>query len=112
MDFNTPNVYIFYVGAVQEQEETTFPSQTSVTTPTPNTENPYSTSRNSKLTAFAWKSKIDLQYLQHIQGLCFKPMEKLGYNLIKDQMERDDQEFQVLNKSAMDIMQLDFNSRS
>ena len=112
MDSNTLTVYFFSVGAVQEKEETTLPSQTSATTPTPNTENPYSTSRNSKLTAFAWKSKIDLQYLQHIQGLCFKPMEKLGYNLIKDQTERDDQEFQVLNKSAMDIMQLDFNSRS
>jgi hypothetical protein len=101
----------FYSCPGAKQEETTMPSQSSATTPPPNTENPYSTSRNSKLTAFAWKSKIDFQYLQHIQSLCYKPMEKLGYNLIKEQKERDDLEFQVLSKSARDISQIDFNSQ-
>jgi hypothetical protein len=54
----------------------------SVTTVEPITEDPYSTSRNSKATAFAWKSKIDFDYMKNIQENCKEPMLKLGYNLI------------------------------
>ncbi len=92
-------------------ETDTEPSPTDATT-TPSatsTENPYSTSRDSRQTAFAWKSKIDFSYLQHIQDLCYKPMEKLGYNPIGNLTERDDPDFRVLVKSAEDVSMLKLN---
>jgi len=36
-------------------------------TMTTTTPNPYSTNRNSKQTAMAWKAKIDFDYLQRVQ---------------------------------------------
>ena len=56
----------------------------------------------------AWKSKIDFEYLQRVQSACYKPMEKLGYRLISSQQERDDPDFDVLEKSAQEISLLNF----
>ena len=56
----------------------------------------------------AWKSKIDFEYLQRVQSACYKPMEKLGYRLISSQQERDDPDFDVLEKSAQEISLLSF----
>jgi hypothetical protein len=36
-------------------------------------------------------------------------MQKLGYNLIRDQEERDNPDFPVLGKTAEDISELNFN---
>ena len=108
--FNKILLIIFCPGTNKgESSDTTHPASEVTTTPGPNTENPYSTSRNSKLTTFAWKSKIDLQYLLRVQDLCYKPMQKLGYNLIRDQEERDNPDFSVLGKSAQEISELNFN---
>jgi hypothetical protein len=81
------------------------------TTVAPNTENPYSTSRNSRATAFAWKSKIDFEYLQHVQRHCAAPMQKLGYRLIGSRQERDDPDFQILEKTPGDISEFKLESR-
>jgi hypothetical protein len=103
-------LYIIFAGTKKDEStDTTHPGSEVTTTPGPNTENPYSTSRNSKLTTFAWKSKIDLQYLFRIQDLCYKPMQKLGYNLIQDQVERDNPDFQVLGKTAQEISEISFD---
>ena len=79
---------------------------------TTTTPNPYSTNRNSKQTATAWKSKIDFKYLQRVQSACFKPMEKLGYRLINSQDERDDPDFDVLEKSGQEVSLLNLDRES
>ena len=65
--------------------------------------NPYGTYRNSKTTAFAWKAKMDINYIHKIQDSCHDPMKKLGYNFIKSPAERDNPDFDIVIKTKEDV---------
>ena len=55
-------------------------------------ENPYSTTRNSKVTVFAWRQKIKPSEVEEIQSVCRKAMESLGYEAfsnIEDELKDD-----------------------
>lgn len=66
-------------------------------------DNPYSTLRNSKATAFKWRQTMDMSFMQRIQAVCAEPMNDLGYNLIHSPEERDDTEFPVIGKNPQEI---------
>ncbi len=53
--------------------------------------------------AFAWKSKIDLNYALHLQSLCGPAMSELGYASIGSQAERDSDHFQVMTKTRAQV---------
>ena len=64
----------------------------------------YSTSRNSKATAFNWKKIMKSENIQNVQRVCEKPMQMLGYNLMQNIPEnryRDD--FPLIVKSSKQI---------
>lgn len=65
--------------------------------------NPYSTYRESKHTAFAWKSKLKLDYMQDLQGFCQKPMAILGYNLVVSKRDKFNKDFPVVIKTKCDL---------
>eukprot|EP00095_Tigriopus_kingsejongensis_P001704 maker-scaffold802_size95064-snap-gene-0.15 protein:Tk01704 transcript:maker-scaffold802_size95064-snap-gene-0.15-mRNA-1 annotation:"carbohydrate sulfotransferase 1" len=65
--------------------------------------NPYGTHRDSKSTAFAWRSKMDIGYIKHIQNFCEAPMKTMGYNLIQNVEERDNPDFPILVKTAEEL---------
>jgi hypothetical protein len=76
--------------------------------------NPYSTVRNSKATAFAWKSKLDFESLQHIQSHCTEPMQRLGYRQIGSLQDWEDPDFQILDGTPKDLsdIRLDPNNEN
>ncbi len=78
-------------------------SLTNAPSPPAGYQHPYGTHRDSRQTVFAWKSKIDFSDLQNIQTNCYKPMEKLGYNLIGNLADTDNPNFKILVKSAEEI---------
>ena len=45
--------------------------------------NPYSTFRDTKAAAFAWKGKQSMEEVLKIQSKCKKAMKLWGYNMIK-----------------------------
>ena len=64
----------------------------------------YSTSRNSKATAFNWKKTLKSENIQNIQTVCKKPMQMMGYNLmhnIPDNRYWDD--FPLIVKTSKQI---------
>ena len=64
----------------------------------------YSTSRNSKPTAFNWKKTMKSEDIQNIQRVCKKPMQLLGYNLIHNIPEnRYSDDFPLIVKSSKQI---------
>ena len=65
--------------------------------------NPYGTFRESKHTAFAWKSKMKFDYVQEIQNVCQEPMKTLGYNLMRDKVDKYDNEFPIIVKTKCDV---------
>ncbi|XP_059093759.1 carbohydrate sulfotransferase 1-like [Tigriopus californicus] len=65
--------------------------------------NPYGTYRDSKTTAFAWRKKMDINYIHHIQTNCKAPMDKAGYHLIETSEQRDDPDFPVISKTAEEV---------
>ena len=65
--------------------------------------NPYGTFRVSKTTAFAWREKVDINYIQRIQSECAAPMRTLGYNDVRNATERDNFEFPVVGKTADEV---------
>ena len=72
----------------------------------PKAQDLYSTTRNSRQTVFAWRSKINSSELQNIQRHCQKPMEKLGYSMIENLTEKDNPNFTILVKSAEEIFKM------
>ena len=66
---------------------------------------PYSTSRNSKVTAFLWKKKMKSKDILKVQKVCKKPMRMLGYNPMTDIIgSRDDDDFPIIVKSSQEIL--------
>ena len=65
--------------------------------------NPYGTYRNSKTTAFAWKDKMDINYIYKIQDSCHSSMQKLGYNFIKKPEQREDPDFDLVVKTKDEV---------
>jgi len=61
--------------------------------------NPYGFYRDSAATAFAWRNKMDSNYVQRLQGLCAEPMKRLGYTIFNSKKELDD----VDNLSALSL---------
>ena len=68
--------------------------------------NPYGKYRDSKVTAVAWRKKMDMSYIQRIQGLCSSPMRALGYNSLANTKERDDDAFPVVVKDRHEVWPL------
>lgn len=64
---------------------------------------PYGTIRDSKTTAFAWRTKMDINYINRIQKFCDVPMTKAGYRLIDNVEQRDDPDFHVISKTAEEV---------
>lgn len=67
------------------------------------TVNPYGTFRVSKTTAFAWREKVDINYIHRIQTECEVPMRTLGYNNVHNTTERDNFEFPVVVKTDEEV---------
>ena len=64
----------------------------------------YSTSRNSKVTAFLWKKKMKSKDILKVQRVCKKPMRMLGYNPITNFVGyRDDDDFPLIVKSSEEL---------
>ena len=64
----------------------------------------YSTSRNSKETAFNWKTTMKSEDIEKVQTVCKEPMQMLGYNLmhnISDNRYWDD--FPLIVRSTKQI---------
>ena len=59
---------------------------------------PHSTYRDSKSTAFAWRSKMDWTYIKHIQEQCKEPMDILGYRHMDHPDDRTDESFEIVIK--------------
>jgi len=65
---------------------------------------PYSTSRNSKATAFLWKKKMKNKDILKVQRVCKKPMRMLGYNPMTNIVgNKDDDDFPLIVKSSEEL---------
>ena len=79
------------------------------TTPkSPNSKHPmseaYSTSKNSKATAFKWKKKMKSKDILKVQRVCKKPMRMLGYNPMPNIVEnRNDDNFPLIVKTSKEL---------
>ena len=68
---------------------------------------PYSTSRDSKATAFKWKKKMKSKDILKVQRACKKPMRILGYNPMTNIVgNRDDEDFPLIVKSSEELWSL------
>ena len=66
--------------------------------------NAYSTSRNSKATAFKWKKKMKSKDILKVQRVCKKPMRMLGYNPMPNIIEnKNDDNFPLIVKTAEEL---------
>ena len=72
--------------------------------------NPYSKYRDSKVTAVAWRGKMDMSYIERIQKLCAAPMRALGYNPLAGVRERDDDAVPLVVKDRHEVWPLDRGS--
>ena len=69
---------------------------------------PYSTSRNSKVTAFLWKKKMKSKDILKVQKVCKKPMKMLGYNPMTNiNVNRENEDFPLIVKSSQEIWSTD-----
>lgn len=59
--------------------------------------NPYSTSRNSTATAFAWREKLSFDNIRNIQSACREPMKRLGYTFYENEDEISSSNLPLLN---------------
>ena len=65
---------------------------------------PYTTSRNSKVTAFLWKKKMKTKDILKVQRVCRKPMRMLGYNPMTNIVgNREDDDFPLIVKSSQEL---------
>ena len=51
---------------------------------TKNSKDAFSTSKNSKKTAFHWREEIDFENVEKIQKECFQEMNRLHYLLVNN----------------------------
>ena len=58
---------------------------------------PYSTSRNSTATAFAWREKLSFDNIRKIQSACREPMKRLGYAFYENEEEVKSSNLPLLN---------------
>jgi hypothetical protein len=56
----------------------------------------FDTYRNSKKNAFAWTNRLNFSTVKTIQEVCSAPMAKLGFNLMKDESQLKDPDFEIL----------------
>ena len=64
----------------------------------------YSTSRNSKATAFNWKKIMKSENIQNVQRVCEKPVQMLGYNLMHNiSKDRYCNDFPLIVRSSKQI---------
>ena len=57
---------------------------------------PYSTSRNSTATAFAWRQKLSFDKIRNIQSSCKEPMQRLGYTLYHSLKDTDSEDLPLV----------------
>ena len=64
----------------------------------------YSTSKNSKATAFKWKKTMKSKDILKVQRVCKKPMRMLGYNPMTHISENKiDDSFPIIVKSSNEL---------
>ena len=64
----------------------------------------YSTSKNSKATAFKWKKQMKSKDILKVQRVCKKPMRMLGYNPMPNIVEnRNDDNFPLIVKTSKEV---------
>ena len=64
----------------------------------------YKTARNSKATAFNWRTEMEDKYISNVQGACHNPMRMLGYNLMRNiPRNKYDNQFPLITKLSKEI---------
>ena len=110
LDF-APNQLIerFLEGHTKTTRKTSTTSKTIETTPNENNSkraisDAYSTTKNSKATAFKWKKKMKSKDILKVQRVCKKPMRMLGYNPMPNIIEnRNDDGFPLIVKTSKEL---------
>ena len=65
---------------------------------------PYSTTRNSKHTAFKWVKLLSVDDISSVQKACSEPMKLLGYNFMSNiPLDKKNNKFSALSKSAKEL---------
>ena len=83
-----------------------FPSALEVKEAARLSKNPYSTTRVSRLTAFAWKKEISVSELEEVQNVCTDAMDVFGYNKIKDVANEKNNEAFLPIKPRSELLKL------
>ena len=98
---------------IESSVNTSVPTTTTTTTSTTTTRNffelhrfhahhlprggvQFDTFRNSRKNAFAWTTQLNISTVKTIQEVCSVPMARLGFNLMTDESQLKDQNFQIL----------------
>ena len=62
------------------------------------------TARNSKATAFNWRTEMGDKYVSDVQRLCHNPMKMLGYNMMTNiRRNIHDNQFPLITKTSKDV---------
>ena len=60
------------------------------------TTDPYSTDRNSSLTATKWRDDVTFEEVESIQNQCHAVMEEAGYNVVSQESQLTDRSFRLI----------------
>ena len=64
----------------------------------------HGTVRNSKATAFNWRTEMEDKAISDVQRVCHKPMRMLGYNLMTNiSRNKYDKQFPLITKTSNEI---------